>query len=78
MKYVIDTIVTTKGIDYVYIMFVNDAGKVIEKHCLPYDEKFEKEIKERLAKCEAANAALESKKQAIESILAKAGMTKGV
>lgn len=76
MKYVIDTIVTEKGVDYVYVQFLNDAGKVIEKHCLPYDEKFEAEITKRLAKCEAANAALEIKKQAIEAILSKAGATK--
>ena len=77
IKYVIDTIVTDKGEDYVYVQFLNDAGKVIEKHCLPYNGKFETEIKARLAKCEAANATLESKKQAIEAILSKAGATKG-
>lgn len=78
MKYIIDTITPTNGIDYVYVQFINDAGKVIEKHCLKYDEKFEAEIKARLAKCEAANAVLETKKQAIEAILSKAGATKGV
>ena len=78
MNYVIDTITTTNGVDYVYVKFTDDAGKVIEKHCLPYDGKFEAEIKARLAKCEAANTALESKKQAIEAILSKAGATKGV
>jgi len=78
MKYVIDTIVTTKGIDYVYVQFLNDAGKIIEKHCLPYDEKFETEIKARLAKCDTANSTLEAKKQAIEAILSKAGATKAI
>lgn len=77
MKYVIDTIVTEKGVDYVYVQFLNDEGKIIEKHCLKYDETFEKEIKARLTKCDTANAALETKKQAIEAILAKAGATKG-
>lgn len=78
MKYKIDTVTPTNGVDYAYVMFLNDAGQVIEKHCLPYDGKFEAEITKRLAKCEAANAALESKKQAIEAILSKAGATKGV
>jgi hypothetical protein len=78
MKYVIDTITPTDGVDYVYVQFLNDAGKVIEKHCLKYDETFEKEINERLTKCDTANATLETKKQAIEAILAKAGATKGV
>lgn len=77
MKYVIDTITPTNGIDYVYVKFLNDEGKVIEKHCLPYDDKFETEIKARLTKCEEANSTLEAKKQAIEAILAKAGATKG-
>jgi hypothetical protein len=78
MKYVIDTIVTEKGVDYVYVQFLNDEGKIIEKHCLKYDEKFETEIKARLAKCDTANSTLEAKKQAIEAIFAKAGATKGV
>jgi hypothetical protein len=78
IKYVIDTITPTDGVDYVYVMFLNDAGKVIEKHCLPYNGKFEAEITARLAKCEAANATLASKKIAIEAILSKAGATKGV
>ncbi len=78
IKYVIDTIVTDKGEDYVYVQFLNDAGKVIEKHCLKYDKDFETEIKARLTKCETANATLETKKQAIEAILSKAGATKGV
>lgn len=78
MNYFIDKITPTNGIDYVYVQFKDADGKVIEKHCLKYDEKFEKEITARLAKCEAANAALESKKKAIEAILSKAGLTKGV
>lgn len=76
MKYVIDTITPTNGIDYAYVQFLSDDGKVLEKHCLPYDEKFEAEITKRLAKCEAANTALETKKQAIEAIMSKAGATK--
>jgi hypothetical protein len=78
MKYVIDTITPTNGIDYVYVQFINDAGKIIEKHCLPYDEKFETEIKARLTKCDMANTTLETKKEAIEAILAKAGATKAI
>jgi len=78
MKYVIDTIVTDKGEDYVYVQFLNDAGKVIEKHCLKYDKTFEAEITARLAKCETAHTTLKTKIDAIESILAKAGATKGV
>ena len=78
MKYVIDTITPTNGIDYVYVKFLNDEGKVIEKHCLKYDKDFETEIKARLTKCETANATLETKKKAIEAILAKAGATKAI
>lgn len=77
MKYVIDTIVTTKGIDYVYVQFLNDEGKVIEKHCLKYDKTFEAEITARLAKCETAHTTLKTKIDAIEAILSKAGATKG-
>jgi hypothetical protein len=78
MKYVIDTITPTNGVDYVYVQFLNDEGKVIEKHCLKYDKTFEAEITARLAKCETANAALETKKQAVDAILSKAGATKAI
>lgn len=77
MKYVIDTITPTNGIDYVYVKFLNDEGKVIEKHCLKYDKTFEAEITARLAKCETAHTTLKTKIDAIEAILSKAGATKG-
>ena len=77
INYVIDTITPTDGVDYVYIKFLNDEGKVIEKHCLKYDD-FENEINKRLTKCEAANTTLETKKKAIEAILSKAGATKAI
>lgn len=76
MNYVIDTIVTDGGVDYVYVKFLNDEGKVLENHCLKYDEKFEAEIKSRLAKCESAYNVISAKKLAIEAIMTKAGMTK--
>jgi hypothetical protein len=77
MKYVIDTITPTDGVDYVYVMFLADDGKVLEKHCLPYDATFEKEIQARFAKCESAATVIETKKKAIEAIMTKAGATKG-
>ncbi len=76
MTYIIDTIVTDNGVDYVYVQFLNDEGKIIEKHCLKYDDKFETEIKARLTKCETASTTLQTKKLAIEAILSKAGATK--